>query len=173
MINETDLFWLAGIIDGEGYLGMTKRYGKQNAALHNGAGPKSFITRIQVANTDMGMIQRVSEIFCSLGAKFWYRMDAPDKRFKNAKIYIGISVEGYGSCKKVLLAIQGKLHTHQKQKQLELMLEYINYRLGVIAGKEVPVFAKDEKYFEKIRELKRFQVLPSTTKRVASTPLSW
>jgi len=55
IISETDLAWLAGIIDGEGCIGFTTtRTQKGNIA---------FQPAIRIGNTDKSLIQKASQIF--------------------------------------------------------------------------------------------------------------
>jgi len=176
MINENDLFWLAGILEGEGFFTSNSRNGVHKQC-NNGRGSVSYITRIGIANTDFEMVKKVSEIFYALGAKFWYRLDAGDKRFPNAMGYIHINVEGYRSCKKIIEAIIDKMCDGMKKKQAELMLDYINYRLDLIENKQEKqgvMSDRDKSFPQQLKELKRQQVVsPSTTSRKASIPLSW
>jgi len=183
MINNNDLYWLAGIIDGEGCLIFGKRNGIHRTC-NDGKGQFSFITRIQVGNTDMEMIKRISEIFYDLGVKFYYGLHNPHKRFPNAKRYLTINVEGYRSTKKILNAIIDKLWSGQKVKEAKIMLEYIKYRLALVQerGQNGCLMAKqseenflnnDIRMVMEFKKARQYQVPPPTTKRKASIPLSW
>ncbi len=180
-INTNDLYWLAGIIEGEGSLTTNTRNGIHRKS-NGGNGSSSYITRISVANTDMHMLKRISKILCAMGVKFWYRLDTSNKRFPNAMGYIHISIEGYRSCKKVLDSIADKLtEDGSKKKQADLMIDYIDYRLGFFQQRPVNgsyfdnnlIGEKDKIFAIELKRLKRVQVFPSTTKRRASTPLEW
>lgn len=160
------LYWLAGIIDGEGSFTLNRRCGVNS-------GQDSFITRLQIGNTDMGMIKEISEIFVSLGIKFYYGLHNPNKNFPHAKRYLTINVEGYRSMKKVIEAVEGKLFTHQKRDQLKLIREYISFRERVASGIEKKDPQNDIEFSLKIKDLVKQQVSPSTTKREASTVLQW
>lgn len=183
MININDLFWLAGIIDGEGFLTTNTRNGVHKTR-NDGDGQYSFITRIGVGNTDVGMIKRISEIYCELGVKFYYTLHNPPKDRPNSMQYISINSEGYRSCKKILEAIIDKSNSISKKKQMELMLDYINYRLskgqergtyGHLKAKvsEEDFIKVDMVFVQEIKKNKICQVSPSTTKRQASTVLQW
>jgi len=160
------LNWLAGVIDGEGSFTLNKRCGVNS-------GQDSFITRLQIGNTDMGLIKKVSEIFVSLGIKFYYSLHNPDKRFPNAKRYIIINIEGYRSMSKLIEAVDGKLYTHQKSQQIKLFKEYITFRNRIASGEEIKNPEKDKEFALKVKTLTNYQVSPSTTKREASTVLQW
>lgn len=67
MLNFKDLYWLAGLLEGEGYFGLVKD------------GPTNLVFRIQVCSTDKDVIDRASNIILgevrtsvSSGDK-WYR----------------------------------------------------------------------------------------------------
>jgi hypothetical protein len=183
MININDFFWLAGIIDGEGFLTTNTRNGIHKKS-NNGEGAKSFITRIGVGNTDVGMIKKISEIYSELGVKFYYTLHNPPKERPLSMQYISINVEGYRSCKKILDVIVDKSGSISKKKQMELMLDYINYRLSIIQERQIngqlktkindeDFIKNDMNFIQKLKENKICQVSPSTTKRKASTVLQW
>jgi len=173
MIEEKDLYWLAGIFDGESYLTTNKRLGVNKSEI------SGYITRIGVGNTDSGMIKRISEIYCELGVKFYYTLHNPPKMRPDSMKYISINIEGYKSCKKILEVIKGKTKSLQKNIQISLMLDYINYKIlgeNINKSREEKIELKekiDDVFVEKLKEAKRFQISPSTTKRIASTVLSW
>jgi hypothetical protein len=183
MININDLFWLAGIIDGEGYLTANARNGIHRTC-NNGKGQFSLVTRIGIGNTDFGIIKKVSEIYCDLGVKFYYTLHSINKKFPNSMRMISIDVEGYRSCKKILEVIIDKSASISKKKQIRLTLDYINYRLSLIQKREQLGHLKtkvtyedfikiDMKFAKELKESKICQVSPSTTKRKASTVLQW
>ena len=58
-INETDIAWLAGIIDGEGNLHVGRKTAKSN-------GRRYLDVKVRVSSTDMRMIKRISEIYQSI-----------------------------------------------------------------------------------------------------------
>ena len=182
MITENDISWLAGILDGEGFFTTNTRNGIHKTR-NNGQGSKSFITRIGVGNTDMEMIKKISEIYVYLGVKFYYTLHRPSKTFPNSKFSVSINAEGYKSTKKIIEAVIEKMNS-SKTEQARLMLDYINYRLGLFQprGKHGMVGAKttdddfkniDLVFVEKMHNCKKYQIPPPTTKRIASTVLQW
>jgi hypothetical protein len=72
-MQDTDLAWMAGIIDGEGCITITRRSGPRHV--------NSLYLRI--ANTNETMILRITELF--RGAKVYYSVD---KRPQNKPVYI-------------------------------------------------------------------------------------
>lgn len=182
MTNINNYYWLAGIIEGEGFLTTNKRQGIHKKG-NSGEGSRTYITRIGVGNTDPYMIKRISEIYISLGAKFYYTLHG-NKKYEGALQYISINVEGYRSCLKILSIIQDKMSDGLKKAQAEEMTKYINYRLSKVQPRDWHGRAMastsneefetiDEVFVKKLHDLKIPSVLPSTTKRVASTVLSW
>ncbi len=182
MININDLYWLAGIIEGEGYMFLCRRSSKRNREMHNNFGALSFATRIGVGNTDVGIIKKMSEIFIDLGIRFYYSLH--NNKYPGAKQYICINVMSYKSCLKLLDAITEKMSNSQKKLQANEMIKYIKYRLSKVAKRNEKGAIKeyssmeeykniDEVFAKKIHDLKTPSILPSTTKRVASTIISW
>jgi hypothetical protein len=182
MENINDLYWLSGIIEGEGYLTTNLRQGIHKSR-NGGTGSRSYITRIGVGNTDAGMIKKISEIYVSLGVKFYYTLHG-NKKYEGAQQYISINVEGYRSCLKILQAIQDKMCISQKKFQVDAMIEYIQYRLLKFQprGQKGQATARtteeefetiDKVFVKRLHDMKTPSILPSTTKRVASTILSW
>jgi len=183
MISQNDYFWLAGIIDGEGFLTTNTRNGVHKTR-NSGKGHNSFITRIGVGNTDVGMIKKISEIYCELGVKFYYGLHNPPKSRPDSMQYISINVEGYKSCKKILEVIIDKSGSISKKEQMILMMSYIDYRLGLHQPREdngqIKPKVSDEdfqnidvKFVADLKNAKKCQISPSTTLRKASSPLSW
>ena len=165
-MTKEKIYWLAGIIDGEGSFTLNRRCGVNS-------NQDSFITRLQIGNTDMGMIREISEILVQLGIKFYYGLHNPHKKFPNAKRYLTINIEGYRSMSKLIDAIDGKLFTHQKKQQMELFKEYIAFRNRIASGETKKDPEIDKEFSLKVKALVDFQVSPSTTKREASTVLQW
>jgi hypothetical protein len=73
----------------------------------------------------------------------------------------------------VIDAIEGKLFTHQKIRQLSLFKEYIIFREKIASGEETKNSEIDNDFALKVKTLVDYQVSPSTTKREASTVLQW
>ena len=131
----------------------------------------------------MEMVRKISEIYVDLGVKFYYCLHRPSKKFPDSKFSVSINVEGYKSTKKIIEAVIDKMNSSKKE-QAKLMLEYIEYRLGLFQprGEHGRVGTKttiadfkniDLAFVEKLRGCKKYQVSPSTTKRIASTVLQW
>lgn len=183
MQNIEKLSWLAGIIDGEGYLTTNKRQGIIAKKLNNGQGSLSFVTRVGVGSTDCTIIKKISEILYEMNVKFYFTLHNPSKKFINAKKYISINVEGYRSVKKLLKSIIDYMHSNKKE-EAKAMLIYIDYRLNILnnrkefnsltAQEKINKFNEiDVEFVKNLKALKNSLISPSTTKRVASKPLEW
>jgi hypothetical protein len=130
------------------------------------------------------MIKRISEIYCELGVKFYYGLHNPPKQRPDSMQYMSINVEGYRSCKKILEVIIDKVNSISKKQQIELMLNYIEYRLSLFQDRKEHGYLKtkttsddfnniDIPFVQNLKNAKKCQVSPSTTKRKASTRLEW
>ena len=162
-INKEDISWLAGIIDGEGSLTLTKSYGSST----------SLRPRLQIGNTDMELLKEVTRIYVGLGIRFYVQLHNPNKRFPTAKRYLTINVEGCKVISELLPLIEDKMRSGQKIRQVAHIKEYITYRNISLKNKELRTIEKDEWYAKEMKEIYHYQVQPSTTKRKASTELSW
>lgn len=174
MIDDKDLYWLAGIVDGEGSVHLKQRCGKQNLIKFGGKSP-TFAPVVSIGNTDVGMLHRVSEILVHYDIKFYWQVRRSlGEKYINAKEYLILAVEGYRSVKALAELICDKVYTHQKKAQLEVVLEYINNRLDELSrdGGTADINAGMQ-YYNECKRLSSVRIPPSTTKRVASTVLSW
>jgi hypothetical protein len=175
-ISRVELAWLAGIIDGEGYIVLTWMNQKEVKKAR-------MRTEIGVSNTDMRMVARISEISHKANIKFYYTLKNPSKR--NSKKYaITISILGFRSCKKFLELVLPYLVC--KKDQAETMLEYITYRIslfkypngngqldsnGRFAKRPSSYGEIDQYYWQTMRDLKIPPIDPQRLQRKASHPL--
>lgn len=174
-MQKEKLCWLAGIIDGEGSLSLIARQGLKNKIRHSNGGIKTYFPRVSIGNTDMEMIKEVSEILCDNDVKFYYQLRNKNKNFPNAKQMVYIQIEGYRSVKKIIELISPLLKTGQKTRQAKKILEYIEFRLSILESNKRSTHPQhtEDQFMIDMKEMGKYQVPPSTTKRLASTPLSW
>jgi len=170
-ISREQLAWLAGIIDGEGSIevGWTNQYNKDKSVIPS----KMMYCRIKIANNDVFMVREVSRIFKGIGVGFSFRTF---KRKDRVHWTMSIKTQGKGNCKKVLKAIYPYLIT--KIQQADKMLEIIAYRESVGYGgfrarynPNYKPLDQDEtliRLIQELRDLKKPQVQPSTTRRKAN-----
>ena len=114
---ELQLAWLGGIIEGEGCISV--RWGTQTNIKHYG--DNRLRTTICIYNTNMLLMQRVSEILVDNGVKFCYVIDNRDNGCG-----LDLRIDGKGRAKKLLSLIMPYLVS--KKRQAELTLELIDYR---------------------------------------------
>jgi len=90
MSNEMDLAWLAGIVDGEGYIRV--RAGSQN---HNGNGDRTtLMCSFKLENTSMAMISRVTDILDYHEVHYSLRRTKPTALSRRANIRLEVWRKG-------------------------------------------------------------------------------
>jgi hypothetical protein len=172
-LNSNDIAWLAGIWDGEGYIGT---YWKKL----NGTTALGLIVRASVKNTDVFMIKKISEILYQANIGFHYQLEK-----NSTSLFLTIGLRGKGTIKKLLMLLLPYLIT--KKYQALLMLELIDYRESMsqsswehdsfgnsIRKKPKNWVMNDSKILElidKIKQAKKQTILPSETRRIAGKPL--
>jgi hypothetical protein len=166
---EVQWAWLAGIIDGEGNLNIQVRPGYN--------GKNYFRPKIRVANTDVRMIARISELYVAENIVFFYNINDHHVR-KNPtwKCQINIEVASQGSGAKVLKRIIP--HLVNKRRSAEIMLELITFVQKMPKGGNTlaydyvnePEFVRLRAEFEKEA---KWYLDPSTITRRAREILSW
>lgn len=164
---QVDWAWLAGIIDGEGNLNVQVRPGPN--------GKPYFRPKVRVANTDIRMIQKISEIYAEAGVVFFYSVHP--QRGKNGAAYktqMNIEVASQGSGAAVLEWIMPYLIN--KRRTAEALLALIRFVQRMPKGGNTlavdyvsnPTFVALRAEFDKQA---RWYVDASTTSRRAGTPL--
>ncbi len=113
VISKEDSAWLAGMIEGDGSLYISRHMLKNSV---------TFRTIVSVTNTDARVIRGVSEIFYKLGCKFYYQV----KKTKNG-FALSVIAAGMGSTNKILDLILP--HLRAKKDQAELLREF-NDKMG-------------------------------------------
>ena len=173
---EVDLAWLAGIIDGEGNIQATiqrKKSGVEGSHLY-------FQPQLRITNTDVRMIQKISEIYVDERIVFFYRINLVS-RYKNKKPtwkdQLEITVGAKNSISKILKMVVPYLIN--KKKYAEMMLETLQYvdeqpHRGRMSGGSNYVESKE--FLDRINAMKeeRLKLInPSTTVRKARRVLTW
>lgn len=151
---DTDLAWLAGILDGEGFIGISRW-------------EKKIVKRVSITNTSYELLAKVSRIYHLMNLRFHWNYCKPKNRKEEFMI---LTVSSYGSIKKLLNSIMPYL-TSKKAQALK-MLEFISYRESIpYFSPEFAVGDKFESFLHEIKEMKKQQSELSTTTRIASQPL--
>lgn len=163
---EVDYAWLAGIIDGEGNL---------DVRLKVAGNGKSYLNcKIRIANTDLRMIRKISEIYHDMNAVFFY--DVNHKRQHGWKNQMNISVASQGSCLKVLEAVMPYLVN--KRSVAEVMRDMIAYVRSCPKGGNswsYDYVSTDtfQGMMDKLKLEKAWHIDPSTTARRARKVITW
>lgn len=118
-LKPTDLAWLAGVIDGEGTIGMIKRkvYAK---------GKYQYDARFSVANTNAEVMHHVIQIIRSLGVEPYICQREPSK--DHHKSAVQVDLRRMAKVRTVLVAILPYLVC--KKAQAEILLAFIDRRLS-------------------------------------------
>jgi|SRR5882724_1185026 len=115
------LAWLAGIIDGEGYV----RFNTERVSTQRRGGRVWYYTayHVEVANTDSAMLNEIMAIADVLGVKYGYY---PRVQYPGRKPQHRVSFHSRASCDAILRAVLPYLVT--KRPQAELMLRALVHR---------------------------------------------
>ena len=162
---EVNLAWVAGILDGEGAL---------SVSLKVTAGRPYLDAKVRVYNTDVRMIQKLSQIYTEMGVVFFYSLNK--KRKENYKNQLGICVGTQGSSLKLLEAV--KPYLANKQDFAKVMIDVIKFvqslpRAGATWSNDYAEKPEFKALMERCMAAKAFHIDPSTTTRKASEALAW
>ncbi len=152
---DAKLAWLAGVIDGEGYIGV---------AFHHG---DKIVKRLTIVNLDYSLLRRVSLIYAELGLNFHYSLVNTNGGTRRP---MSITITTWGSLKKILTMLMP--YFTAKRDQAKTMLEFIAYRFSL--PYHSPEFGTSKEFVgfvERLKAMKRIDFELSTTSRVASQPL--
>ncbi len=165
MIKDTDLAWLAGIIDGEGSIMFfdKRKFDKRRNRQHGW-----IATAVSVTNCDELMIKKISNIFYDLGLHFHYTFQHFSKLHPTWKDALKIQTTGLNQCKSLLQAIRPYLVT--KLYLAEFLLKYIEWRQDKGYGNTRNHICKEEiqKWFDLYEIVRQPKCIPSETTRKAS-----
>lgn len=114
---ENELGWLAGIFDGEGYIGFSHQNRKKSRCIRPG---------LQLVNCDPDVILKTRNILMKIGINPHIRERVHDKQ-KWSRNYI-LSMDKFASIKKFIDTV-GDMLTGEKKKRAKLMIELINSRI--------------------------------------------
>lgn len=114
---EVELGWLAGIFDGEGYIGLSYENRKKSRCVR---------PNLQLVNCDPDVILKTRNILIKIGINPHIRERVHDRQ-KWSRNYI-LSMDRFASIKKFIDTV-GHLLTGEKKKRAELMIALINSRI--------------------------------------------
>jgi len=118
---DLELGWLAGIYDGEGYMGLTRQNTKRT---------RSIRPDIQLVNCDPDVILKARTILNKIGINPYIRERVHSKRGVESqwsRNYI-MQMSKFSDVKRFIDTI-GSLLTGEKKKRAELMLRLVNSRI--------------------------------------------
>jgi len=163
---EIELAWLAGVFDGEGWIGL-------NRARRSNSRHLRYTACSAITTTSPKLADRIDEILTRVGVKH-YRIEMPAKMGKDGSwrrrkwnITTGANVQ----TAKFLSAIRPYLV--EKQRQADLVIEYVEWRSALPTRPgghaENIIVGMKERAEETMRLLReeRFRDDPSTTTRLA------
>lgn len=142
-IDETDYAWAAGIIDGEGTIGMTR-----NRVGTNRRATESFQVRISVRMTHKQTVKKLHALF---GGTFKLARAVYSLRHNDC-------FEWYvGDLKTVEVLNKIRTHLVTKKKQANLILRFRSTCFDRPRGSRCPSFlvARRRRYFERLKNLNK------------------
>lgn len=163
---EVELAWLAGVFDGEGWIGLNKQRRSNSSHLR-------YTGAAVVATTSPKLAERIRDILTRLDVKCYY-VETPAKLGADGswrRHKWNISVSSNKMTARFLSAIRPYLV--EKQNQADLVLEYIAWRAGQPArpgGHNQTVILGMKEKAEEVRKAlheDRWSCDPSTTTRLA------
>lgn len=122
-MNEVDLGWMAGILDGEGSVVLVR-----NSYVRKSDGRRSISPRVLMAVTDFSIVKKYTTILSNLGVDYTYVLQRYDR--PNGDKYLPkINVNVHKLESVVLLLENVTPLLTLKRKAAELVLEYARWRL--------------------------------------------
>lgn len=145
-MNETEKAWLAGFIDGEGSIGLTKEYDQRK-----GVGYFHYRPALQISNTVKSALDDAQEMIGGGYISLLYR----DKRGNRKPLYM-YALRKQEILKQTLQSIIPYLRI--KRKHAELLVAYIHRRQDIrknAKGWYAPYVTEDEITYAILKEMNR------------------
>ncbi len=123
-VTDIELGWLAGIVDGEGWVGVTvqtEHWFRQGLNTRQ----KSIKVEFAVSNCDPAIVERTTMIIRKLGLNPYVRHGNRTRETRRP-IYI-VSIKQMVSVQKLLMVLRDHL-TGSKQQRADLILQFIHLR---------------------------------------------
>ncbi|MDD5526146.1 MAG: LAGLIDADG family homing endonuclease [Candidatus Omnitrophica bacterium] len=139
-----EIGWLAGIYDGEGYLGFSRQNAKK---------VRSVRVDVQLVNCDPDVILKARRILNRIGINPYIRERVHNKKTWSRN-YI-LTMSKFADVKKFIDTV-GECLTGEKKKRAELMIRLINSRIGKTkrdryTDEELGII---DHYFSKLKSIK-------------------
>lgn len=120
-VPQTDLAWLAGIVDGEGTVGLSRTNSKSL--------PVPYLRpHFQIANTDLRILNHAADIVCAVTGKRVSKFVVTNKGIKNQRIGYRLAVHTQWEMLLLLPALIP--HLVAKKEQAQLAFEFSARRRG-------------------------------------------
>lgn len=149
-IQNIKIAWLAGIVDGEGSIGMKRTRDKRV-----GRSPLMYSPLIQITNCDFDLLNETENILDLLKIKYnhWKRIDSRNSKWKDSG---NVSINSYENCIKFLEILIPFLIS--KKKHAKILLSFCKMRIKINhrgqGGKFQKTYnGKEIIYWEKLHKL--------------------
>ena len=141
---DFEIGWLAGIYDGEGYIGFSRQWTKRG---------NSIRTDIQLVNCDPDVILKTKKILNMIGINPYVRERIHDKSKWSRNYFLQFS--RFSHIKKFIDTV-GHLLTGEKRKRAELMIKLVNSRIPKTRGDRYSAdeLAMVDEYFTMMKNVK-------------------
>ena len=136
---DTTLAWLAGILEGDGTVTLSKQKMGKNRII--------YTPLVSLTNTDHSLVERVGEIFSCLEIGHYFT----SKKTKNG-VAKAITVKGFKRVKKLLPYLIENMYGKKKLQAIQL-LNWI--KLRELTGNNVTYTEHELQLFEEIKNLKK------------------
>ena len=162
---ETDISWLAGIVEGEGWIGIMNNKARRH---------RQF--KVGIANTDPFMLRKISEIIHSLGINFYWGLAKPKMTRvsgSRVKYQMTLEISGNRNVRKFLKIIFPYLHSSKREISV-LMIEYLDWRATLPEKGPLPMPWLEEKQLalkERLSLIRKRQYSLQRLPRRGSEPL--
>lgn len=153
---NSQLDWLAGIIDGEGSLMLSRRLGGKH-------GP-SFKPMLSIANTHHPTIERAAAILQAAGVGVW--ICTGRRKTEKYPAQYTIHCTGYKRMMTFLKVMQHRLFT--KRRQADLLVKFCESRNGGWAGK--PYTEAERQMVDEVAKLNKSRYWTGASETTRATP---
>lgn len=146
--------WLAGIIDGEGWVGLNRRYGKHRIG---------FRPAIQISNRDIRILKRCEEIvkkYYNINVYWGKHIPVVHKQGTPHIWLVGLKI--YQLLKDLLPLMMSKCN------EAEVLIEYIEYKINAQQDSKRQRWQKidiikEEEFYNKLRQQREIRPLRDYT----------
>ncbi|PIS22747.1 hypothetical protein COT50_00295 [candidate division WWE3 bacterium CG08_land_8_20_14_0_20_41_10] len=151
--NKQEMIWLAGFIDGEGYIGINRQRKKETAEQ---SASLLYHPYLIIANSNYNALENIKD-YIGYGHIYEVKRKKSKSRHKNEKPGFQYKLTKMDKLKPLLKALRPYLRL--KQKQCDLLLNFINIRkkakriYGPFRG--ASSYTSEEKIYQKLRTLNK------------------